>query len=195
MVSKQGIRCLLFTFLGFNVLSQTQSQSWFRAKVYILSKLLCQISSNHISYLIIQTSHEAKFLNSDQLKYVASLSNMQGFDADLDPILLPRVVGTPNHALVRQYLIAQMKSVGWDIETDQFTSNTPHGRKQFENVIATLDPRAHRRLVLACHYDSKYTREGTFIGATDSAVPCAMMITLAKDLAPKLDQLKNSVSK
>lgn len=133
-------------------------------------------------------------MTTDQLNYVASLTNMQSFDAILDPILLPRVVGTTNHALVRQYLIAQMKSVGWNVETDQFSSNTPHGRKQFENVIATLDPNAPRRLVLACHYDSKYTREGTFIGATDSAVPCAMMITLAKDLAPKLDKLKSIVS-
>ena len=68
-------------------------------------------------------------------------------------------------------------------------------KKTFENIITTLDPKAQRRLVLACHYDSKYTRDGNFIGATDSAVPCAMMITLAKDLAPKLDQLKNSVSR
>lgn len=119
---------------------------------------------------------------------------MQGFDVTVDPILVPRVVGTPNHAVVRQYIIDQMRSLGWDIETDQFTTNTPHGRKTFENVITTLDPNAQRRLVLACHYDSKFSRDGKFIGATDSAVPCAMMITLAKDLAPKLDQLKKTVS-
>jgi glutaminyl-peptide cyclotransferase len=122
---------------------------------------------------------------------------MQRFDVTVDPILVPRVVGTPNHALVRQYIIGQMQSLGWDIETDKFTADAPrpHGKKTFENIITTLDPKAQRRLVLACHYDSKYTRDGNFIGATDSAVPCAMMITLAKDLAPKLDQLKNSVSR
>lgn len=141
-----------------------------------------------------QSIHQAKSVNDEQLKYLASLSNMQQFDVVLDPILIPRVVGTPNHTRVREYLITQMISLGWDVSTDKFTTGTPLGRKTFENVIATLDPKAPRRLVLACHYDSKYTREGTFIGATDSAVPCAMMINLAKDLAPKLDQLKQSVS-
>lgn len=122
---------------------------------------------------------------------------MQRFDVTVDPILVPRVVGSPNHARVRQYIIGEMQSLGWDVVTDKFTADAPrpHGKKTFENIIATLDPNAQRRLVLACHYDSKYTRDGNFIGATDSAAPCAMMITLAKDLAPKLDQLKQSVNR
>ena len=119
---------------------------------------------------------------------------MQGFDVTLDPILVPRVVGTPSHSKVKQYIIDQMQALGWDVQTDKFTDNTPLGKKNFENIISTLDPNAPRNLVLACHFDSKYSREGTFIGATDSAVPCAMMISLARDLAPKLDQLKNTVS-
>ena len=78
---------------------------------------------------------------------------------------------------------------------------TPHGVKDFTNVIATLDPEAPRRcfllkdfpsivvlvlvhqflvktnpfpfrMVIACHYDSLIKPEG-FLGATDSAVPCA----------------------
>lgn len=32
--------------------------------------------------------------------------------------------------------------------------------QDFENIIATLDPKANRRLVLACHYDSKPSRSG-----------------------------------
>jgi len=142
-----------------------------------------------------KVSHQASKLNDQQIKYVASLSNMQTFDMTLDPILVPRVVGTPNHAKVRQYIIDQMATLGWNIETDQFTSNTPVGRKEFTNVIATLDPKANRRLVLACHYDSKFDSKKqvqTFIGATDSAVPCAMMISLARDMAPKLDKLKEN---
>ncbi|CAG2120776.1 unnamed protein product, partial [Medioppia subpectinata] len=35
---------------------------------------------------------------------------------------------------------------------------------------------------LACHYDSKLNREKTFLGATDSAVPCALIIQLALTL-------------
>jgi hypothetical protein len=33
---------------------------------------------------------------------------------------------------------------------------TPYGFKNFTNVIATKDPDAPRRVVLAAHYDSKY---------------------------------------
>lgn len=73
-----------------------------------------------------------------------------------------------------------MKNLGWIVESDIFKANTPiFGELEFENIIAKLNPNARRYLTLACHYDSKYTRERTFIGATDSAVPCAQLINLA----------------
>jgi len=75
-----------------------------------------------------------------------------------------------------------MQNLGWQVELDEFAANTPIGRLNFGNVIARLNPGATRFLTLACHYDSKYMREGSFIGATDSAVPCAMMLHLASTL-------------
>lgn len=77
---------------------------------------------------------------------------------------------------------------------DKFVSQTPYGPLSFTNLIATLNPAAKRRLVLACHYDSKYYppqwhgRE--FQGATDSAVPCAMMLELARALDEELKAQK-----
>lgn len=78
-----------------------------------------------------------------------------------------------------------MKNLGWKIEEDTFEDDTPFGRKKFTNVIATQDVNRARRIVLACHYDSKdfKTMEGQdFIGATDSAVPCAILIETVKQL-------------
>jgi glutaminyl-peptide cyclotransferase len=49
-----------------------------------------------------------------------------------------------------------MKAMNWDVEEDSFTDNTPYGTKRFTNVIATKDPDAPRRLVLAAHFDSKF---------------------------------------
>ena len=72
-----------------------------------------------------------------------------------------------------------MQGLGWTVETDSFTNSTPLGDKPFHNIIATLDPTAPRRLALVCHYDSKLTPTG-FKALTDSAVPCAQMINLAK---------------
>lgn len=80
-----------------------------------------------------------------------------------------------------------MQELDWKVESDPFEENTPiFGHLQFENVVATLNPNARRYIVLACHYDSKYYRENNFVGATDSAVPCAMMINLAHVLAQPL---------
>lgn len=78
--------------------------------------------------------------------------------------------------------------------TDRFESDTPYGRLPFTNLIATLNPSAKRRLVLACHYDSKYYppqwHGKEFLGATDSAVPCAMMLELARALDEELKAQK-----
>lgn len=76
--------------------------------------------------------------------------------------------------------------------TDEFEDNTPLGAKKFANVIATLNPSACHRLVLACHYDSKLFSDFTFVAATDSAVPCAILIQLAKELRKQLSNFKNS---
>jgi len=75
-----------------------------------------------------------------------------------------------------------MRSLDWTVEEDSFISNTPHGKRTFTNIIATLNPLHCRRLILSCHYDSKVNRENTFIGATDSGIPCAMIIHLAQIL-------------
>jgi len=72
-----------------------------------------------------------------------------------------------------------MTALGWAIEEDPFVERTPYGPKNFNNIIAIQNPAAPYRFTLACHFDSKYFAEFDFIGATDSAVPCAMMIELA----------------
>ena len=78
--------------------------------------------------------------------------------------------------------------MGFEVEEDSFTDQTPHGIKPFRNIIATHNPKACKRLVLACHYDSKYDPSGRFLGATDSAVPCAMLIEMARNLLPYLKE-------
>jgi len=128
---------------------------------------------------------------TDDLNYFAtSLSNERNFVKNLDTILIPRTVGSTNHKKVREYLSRTMGNCGWDVETPSFLDQTPHGDKQFTNVIATLDPTAPRRLVIACHYDSKIEPTG-FLAATDSAVPCAMMLNMAQTMKEELKVLKS----
>lgn len=90
-------------------------------------------------------------------------------------------------------------SAAWAIDLDSFHSPTPRGQVKFTNIIATLDPSAPRRLLLACHYDSKAlppdprAPERVFLGASDSGVPCAMILELAASLDIKLRDLKKQV--
>lgn len=81
------------------------------------------------------------------------------------------------------------------MELDAFTAATPLGLLDFANVVATLDPGAARHLTLACHYDSKLfpSESAPFVGATDSAVPCAMLLELAQALDQELSRAKDQV--
>ncbi|CAL1274844.1 unnamed protein product [Larinioides sclopetarius] len=126
--------------------------------------------------------HTLSRLKDDEVRTVADTYDYGDFNTTLDAILVPRVPNTEGHEQVRKYIFSEMQKLDWDVEEDVFTDRTPHGRKSFANIIATLNPHACRRLVIACHYDSLYNREYTFLGATDSAVPCAMMIHAAKML-------------
>jgi len=112
------------------------------------------------------------------------------FNQTLSSILVPRVPGTESHASVKQYIKQSFQSLGWTIQEDSFTANVPHPMRTlpFTNIIATSNPLACRRLVLACHYDSKYFANKVFLGAIDSAVPCSIMIHLARVLDGAIKQ-------
>ncbi|XP_011703842.1 PREDICTED: glutaminyl-peptide cyclotransferase isoform X1 [Wasmannia auropunctata] len=123
--------------------------------------------------------HVPGSLTNEQVATLSGLTNVTHMNEVLDNICVVRIVGTAEHATVKEYIKRSMKDLGWTIESDVFEDYTPVGKLKFENIIAKLNPNAKRYLTLACHYDSKYTRERDFIGATDSAVPCAQLINLA----------------
>jgi glutaminyl-peptide cyclotransferase len=107
----------------------------------------------------------------------------------LSPILIPRVPGTPGSTKVLQHFqqFFSQSLPSWSLSTQNSTQTTPlsAGKKiPFTNFIATKDPPWAKagdvgRIVMVAHYDSKVTPEG-FIGATDSAVPCAVILWAAK---------------
>lgn len=111
----------------------------------------------------------------------------------LRTILIPRVPGTEGHETVKRFIIDRMTSLGWHVDTDKFTNATPiFGNLEFENIIATMNPNAERYLTLACHYDSKYMTKFQFFGATDSAVPCAIMMNLAATMQKHCNSLTDA---
>jgi glutaminyl-peptide cyclotransferase len=144
-----------------------------------------------VSYLTFGSAYHG--LSDDTLKTLPG----PGDDFDivkgslLAPILVPRVSGTKGNVDVRQHFLDFFKSQlpEWRIELHNSTSTTPVSKGKevpFVNIIATRDPPGSlegevSRLALVAHYDSKYTPKG-FIGATDSAAPCAMMLHVARSI-------------
>lgn len=109
----------------------------------------------------------------------------------LAPILIPRVPGTEGSAKVQEHFVSFFRDnlPAWAIEWHNSTSKTPvTGDEEipFRNLIFRRDPPWAKvgdvgRLTLVAHYDSMYKPEG-FIGATDSAAPCAILMHVARSI-------------
>ncbi|KAJ5465091.1 uncharacterized protein N7458_000777 [Penicillium daleae] len=138
-------------------------------------------------------------LSDDTLKALPRPS--QDFDihsgALFSPILQPRVPGTAGHTAVLEHFADFFRTTlpEWEIEFQNSTSKTPvsHGKDvPFINFIAYRDPpEAPKgdvgRLTLVAHYDSKLEPEG-FIGAIDSAAPCAMIMHAMRSIDSALEK-------
>ena len=113
----------------------------------------------------------------------------------LSPILQPRVPGGPGSTAVlnhfAQFFGSELSE--WTVTYQNSTSKVAVlGNKElpFVNMIATRDPPWSNPgevgyLTLVAHYDSLMKPEG-FLGAIDSAAPCAMLMHTAKSLEDAL---------
>ncbi|KAJ2160913.1 hypothetical protein GGF46_001898 [Coemansia sp. RSA 552] len=106
----------------------------------------------------------------------------------LSPILVPRQIGSPGYQATQELIVSTLEDLGYAVSWDNFTAATPVGDVNMGNIIATKNPGAAKRLILAAHYESKVFKDGDFIGATDSAVPVALMLDVARGLAKLVDQ-------
>ncbi|EMD38184.1 hypothetical protein CERSUDRAFT_82427 [Gelatoporia subvermispora B] len=153
-------------------------------------------------WLLVTSCHARSFerefiqLPSDSLSsLISSPDPVRNVDPNnprshLSKILIPRPSGSENNTMVKDYIVSTLQKLDWHVEEDTFSDSTPYGVKQFTNVIATKDPSAPRRVVVAAHFDSKffpYPPQDQFVGATDSAAPCAFLLDLAETLDPLLN--------
>ncbi|KAH6609416.1 peptidase family m28 [Trichoderma cornu-damae] len=119
----------------------------------------------------------------------------------LAPILIPRVPGTEGQTKTQQHFVDFFKAnlPEWEMLWQNSTSKTPATGDRdvpFSNLIFRRDPPGSRegevgRLTLVAHYDSKLEPQG-FIGATDSAAPCAMLMHIARSIEGALDSKWNA---
>lgn len=127
-------------------------------------------------------------LNDEKSLKLSQLSSPQGFspvnnNSLLQPLLIPRPPGSANIQRIRKHLVDYFTRnlPNWTIEKDTFNASTPIGVVEMTNLIFTRDIGALRKVVVACHYDSKREPEG-FVGATDSAGPMSIMLSIAKTM-------------
>jgi glutaminyl-peptide cyclotransferase len=144
-----------------------------------------------------QQLRSSKRLSLEAHEVLANMNDLQKFTQLLAPIMVRRIPGTPQHAQVRKHIIDSLERFGFTVATHDFTARVPamdnfiSGQDMpFSNIVATFHPNAPRRMVFACHYDSKYfNANSNFIGAIDSAVPCAMLLDMARTLGPALGKV------
>ncbi|KAI7770090.1 hypothetical protein LZL87_013505 [Fusarium oxysporum] len=106
----------------------------------------------------------------------------------LRPLLMPRVPGTEGSFRAQHHFVKFFKEnlSEWLFEWQNSTSKTPINDKTitFSNLIFRRSPSWAKQdnvawLTLVAHYDSKINPAG-FIGATDSAAPCAILQHVAR---------------
>jgi glutaminyl-peptide cyclotransferase len=128
----------------------------------------------------------SKYNNS--VGYVAGeLENTPRLFEYIDTIVsTPRVPGTSGNARAREYILGILRTLPFQsIWLDVFNATTPIGVIEMTNIVATTRKDAAERLVLSCHYDTKRNPAG-FVGAIDSAVPCAIVMDVATSLIADL---------
>ena len=125
-------------------------------------------------------------LSDDALRRV-SRPTSEDFDihngALLAPILIPRVPGSTGSVKAQHHFLDFFRHSlpEWNVTFQNSTQKTALGYDlPFINIVAARDPPWTTpgdvgRLTLVAHYDSLITPVG-FIGAIDSAAPCAMIL-------------------
>lgn len=95
----------------------------------------------------------------------------------------PRPPGTDAIEKTRSYLVQQLERAGWKVERQSFSDETPRGKKQFVNLIATFGAKGSAASFLVCsHYDTKTFDNARFVGANDGGSSTGTLLELARVL-------------
>jgi hypothetical protein len=105
----------------------------------------------------------------------------------------PRPPGTDAIEKTRSYLVQQLEIAGWKVERQSFSEETPRGKKQFVNLIATFGGKGSAASFLICsHYDTKTFDNARFVGANDGGSSTGVLLELARVL-PERPELAGKV--
>jgi len=93
----------------------------------------------------------------------------------------PRPIGSEGHRKLEDYLLSHLKADTKDIDTDEFTAQTPAGPFKMRNIIAKFPGKREGIIVIASHYDTLRSVTG-FLGANDGGSSTGLLLELADQL-------------
>jgi Zn-dependent M28 family amino/carboxypeptidase len=100
----------------------------------------------------------------------------------------PRPPGTEAIEKTRTYLTKQLEISGWKVTRQAFADNTPRGKVEFVNLIATFAGKESAPSFIVCsHYDTKTFDAATFVGANDAGSSTGVLLELGRILAQRPD--------
>ena len=106
----------------------------------------------------------------------------------------PRPAGSEAAGRLRALLEAELSALGLEVRREAFRSETPEGPVDFENLLVELPGRAAPSrsegppiVYLVAHMDTK-RMPFEFVGANDGASATALLVELARALAPEAGQ-------
>jgi glutaminyl-peptide cyclotransferase len=97
----------------------------------------------------------------------------------------PRPPGTDAIEKTRTYLIKQLEAAGWKVERQSFSDDTPRGKIEFVNLIATFGGPSAASFLVCSHYDTKTFDNARFVGANDGGSSTGVLLELARVLAER----------
>lgn len=108
----------------------------------------------------------------------------------------PRVPNTPAHNNCKAYLEEKLRQTGFEVQGQDFQATAYNGKKlDLTNIIASLNPKATKRILLAAHWDSRPFADQDSVdqktpidGANDGASGTAILIEVAKTIQTAPDK-------
>jgi len=102
----------------------------------------------------------------------------------------PRPPGSEAIHHTQDYIIAQLKSFGCAVDTDDFNAQTPIGSIEMKNIVAKVPGTGEGVILLLTHYDT--LRAYNFVGAEDGGSSSGLMLEMARLLCAGAKQ-RNAV--
>jgi glutaminyl-peptide cyclotransferase len=147
-------------------------------------------------------SHYLSILSNKNLSLSSALSSSSNSSSLLEKFLIPRPIGSKNHLVIENLILKHCRKYDYILLQDAFEEETVIGRQRFTNLIALNTLSAKKYLLFAAHYDSKRMHpwqgppdEETFIGATDSAASCVLLLDLMRNLKKAYEEPNLSLAK